>query len=105
MKVIRHKHLKDELICKFTEELTDKLKYKSEFIRVYVMDYIWDESDADKIQYPIRITGRTIGTLTLTPDRVIKNIAIGSDCTDLFKCNHIDITDKYIGEVFEEVSE
>ena len=103
MKVERHIHLKDELICKFTEELTENLVYKSEFVRVYVLDHIWDTSDSEKIQYPIRVTGRTIGTLTLDHDRIIKNIVIGDDCYHLFSDDYTKITDKDIGEKFEEV--
>ena len=48
MKVERHIHLKDELLCEFTEKLTENLVYNSEFIRVYVLDHIWDTSDSEK---------------------------------------------------------
>lgn len=103
MKVERHIYLKDELLCKLTEELTENLVYKSDFVRAYVLDRIWDTSDSEKIQYPIRITGRTIGTLTLDTDRIIKNIVIGADCYHLFSGDYNKIIDKYIGEKFEEV--
>lgn len=103
MKVTRHKYLKNQLLCKFTEELTENLVYKSEYIRVYVLDHIWDTSDSEKIQYPIRITGRTIGTLTLDLDRNIKDILISDDCYNLFSDDYKKITNKYIGEKFEEV--
>lgn len=104
MKVKRHKNLTDELICDLTLELTSILSYKSEFIRVYVMGYILDTSDTEKIQYPLRVTGRTIGTLTLSPDRIIQKISIGSDCIGLFECDYRQITDAYIGKRFEEAS-
>lgn len=103
MKVTRHKYLKNQLLCKFTEELTENLVYKSEYIRVYVLNHIWDTSDSEKIQYPIRITGRTIGTLTLDLDRNIKDILISDDCYNLFSDDYKKITNKYIGEKFENV--
>lgn len=55
MKVERHIHLKDELICEFTEELTENLVYKSELIRVYVLDHIWDTSDSEKFSIKLEL--------------------------------------------------
>lgn len=100
MKVKRHGYLKDQLICELTEKLTDALQYSSECIHVYVLDYIWNTEDKEKVQYPIRMTGRTIGVLNLTHDNYITSIVIDADCRDLFKDDISDMLRAYIGERF-----
>lgn len=105
MYVERHKYLREQLLCDFTKELTEALNYKSEHIRAYVMDRVWEHSTPDNIEYPIRITGRTIGVLKLDHDRNIKEILIGKDCYNLFKVDCNKIVSKFIGEKFEETTE
>ena len=105
MQVHRHKYLKNQLICDLTKELTEALNNKSEYIRVYVMDMIWEHSTPDNIEYPIRMTGRTIGVLKLYSDRNIKDIVIGKDCYNFFKVDCNGIISKFIGEKFEETTE
>lgn len=105
MQVHRHKYLKEQLICDLTKELTEALNYKSEYIRVYVVDMIWEHSTPDNIEYPIRITGRTIGVMRLDNNRNIKEIVIGEDCYNLFKVDCNEIINKFIGEKFEETTE
>ena len=105
MQVHRHKYLKNQLICDLTKELTEALNYKSEHIRVYVMDMVLEHGTPDNIEYPIRMTGRTIGVLKIDSDRNIKDIVIAKDCYTFFKVDCSDIISKFIGEKFEETTE
>ena len=69
------------------------------------MDMIWEHSTPDNIEYPIRITGRTIGVMRIDNNRNIKEIVIGEDCYNLFKVDCNEIINKFIGEKFEETTE
>lgn len=69
------------------------------------MNMVLEHSTPDNIEYPIRMTGRTIGVLKLDSDRNIKDIVIAKDCYTLFKVDCSDIISKFIGEKFEETTE